>query len=89
MTAINKVNVAHLSPGDRILVTTERSKASLSRTVTGKWFPARLRMGTTNVRVVRVEAFSVNGKRRYNVVTEYGTVENLTGGQTFFKGRDA
>ncbi len=80
MTAQGKKTTAGLSAGDRILITSDPTKAS-TRTG-GAWHPSRVKTGVTAATVLRKEA--VAGRRtRYNIVTDVGTVANLSGGQTF------
>lgn len=80
MTAEGKKTTTGLSAGDRVLITNDPTKAS-TRT-DGDWHPSRVKTGVTTATVLRKDP--VAGRRtRYNVVTDAGTVPNLTGGQTF------
>ncbi|MGI5213901.1 hypothetical protein [Plantactinospora sp. CA-290183] len=80
MTAQGKKTTAGLVLGDRILITDDPAKAS-TRT-RGDWHPSRVKTGATAATVLDKEALS--GRRaRYNVVTDAGTVQDLSGGQTF------
>ncbi len=80
MTAQGKKTTTRLTRGDRILITDDATKAS-TRT-RGDWHPSRVRTGATAATVLDKEA--VSGRRtRYNVVTDAGTVLDLSGGQTF------
>ena len=80
MTAQGKKATTRLTQGDRILTTDDATKASTRNL--GTWHPSRLRTGATTATVLDKEA--VSGRRtRYNVVTDTGTVPDLSGGQTF------
>lgn len=80
MTAQGKKTTTGLVLGDRILITDDPAKAS-TRT-RGDWHPSRVKTGATTATVLDKEA--VSGRRtRYNVVTDAGTVPDLSGAQTF------
>ena len=80
MTAQGKKTTTGLCAGDRILITNDPTKAS-TRT-RGDWHPSRLKTGATAATVLDKQV--VAGRRtRYNVVTNAGTVPDLSGGQTF------
>jgi hypothetical protein len=80
VTAEGKKTTTGLSAGDRVLITNDPTKAS-TRT-DGDWHPSRVKTGVTAATVLRKEP--VAGRRtRYNVVTDAGTVPDLTGAQTF------
>jgi hypothetical protein len=80
VTAEGKKTTTGLSAGDRVLITNDATKAS-TRT-DGDWHPSRVKTGATAATVLGKEA--VSGRRtRYNLVTDSGTVPNLSGSQTF------
>ncbi|MDG4784902.1 hypothetical protein O7626_02970 [Micromonospora sp. WMMD1102] len=80
MTAQGKKTTTGLVRGDRILITDDPAKAS-TRT-RGDWHPSRVKTGATAATVLDKQAIS--GRRtRYNVVTDAGSVLDLSGGQTF------
>ncbi|MFI7026277.1 hypothetical protein ACIBMZ_26535 [Micromonospora sp. NPDC049900] len=80
MTAKGKKTTARLRPGDRVLITDDLSKAS-TRTG-GRWHPSRVKTGATTATVSHLD--TIAGRRtRYDVVTDAGTVPNLSGSQTF------
>ncbi|GIJ42842.1 hypothetical protein [Micromonospora andamanensis] len=80
MTAQGKKTTTRLMRGDRILITDDATKASTRNP--GTWHPSRVKTGATAATVLDKQALS--GRRtRYNVVTDTGTVLDLSGGQTF------
>jgi hypothetical protein len=80
VTAQGKKTATGLSAGDRILITNDPATAS-TRT-SGDWHPSRMKTGATAATVLDKEV--VPGRRtRYNIVTDVGTVPDLSGGQTF------
>ncbi|MFI7025094.1 hypothetical protein ACIBMZ_20495 [Micromonospora sp. NPDC049900] len=80
MTAEGKKTTTRLTRGDRILITDDATKASTRNP--GTWHPSRVKTGATAATVLDKQALS--GRRtRYNVVTDVGTVLDLSGGQTF------
>ncbi|WP_230415882.1 hypothetical protein [Micromonospora tarapacensis] len=86
MTAQGKKTTTGLVRGDRVLITDDPAKAS-TRT-RGDWHPSRVKTGATGATVLEKQA--VPGRRtRYNVVTDAGTVLDLSGGQTFLLAQPA
>ncbi|MFK3984512.1 hypothetical protein ACI2K4_29575 [Micromonospora sp. NPDC050397] len=80
MTAQGRKTTTGLVRGDRILITDDPAKAS--RRTGGDWHPSRVKIGATAATVLDKQA--VAGRRtRYNIVTDAGTVLDLSGGQTF------